>query len=103
MVAFTVFLPNTSPISSIGTDASMPVFTVTIMLIEEAQVLAARLAPTGKAMRDVFESGEGAVALQVADNGATVNGLTVLSAYRVPTGKLCPDFNTVFTGIGAMM
>ena len=38
---------------------------------------AGRVEPNGKAMRVVFESGDGAVELQVADKGAVVSGLVV--------------------------
>ena len=54
--------------------------TIIFILTSELQAPAARVEPTGKATRDVFESGDGGVALQVADNGATDNGLLVLSA-----------------------
>jgi len=55
----------------------MPVFTVTVMLMAELDEPTVNVAPAGKAMRVVFESGEGAVALHVADKGAVVSGLTV--------------------------
>src|SRR5436190_24150389 len=100
MVADRLFLPNTSPISSIGIDALMPVFTVTTILMDELQAPAARVAPTGKAMRVAEESGAGAEEDQVADRGAVVSALVV---YNVPAGKVCPDLRTVLTGIGAMM
>src|SRR5207249_3808781 len=80
-----LFLPNTSPISSIGTPASMPVLTVTIMSMAELEAPAARVAPTGKAIRVVLERGAGAVLLQVADNGAVVSALVV---YKVPFGNV---------------
>jgi hypothetical protein len=70
------------------------------MLMEELQALAAKVAPTGKAIRVVLEGGAGADELQVADNGAVVSGLVV---YKVPAGKVWPDLRTVRAGIGAMM
>jgi hypothetical protein len=70
------------------------------MLMDELQPLAAKVAPTGNAMRVVLESGAGADELQVADSGAVVSGLVV---YSVPTGKVWPDLRTVRAGIGAMM
>ena len=78
----------------------MPVFTVTIMLMAELDAPAVNVAPTGKAMRVVFESGAGAVALQVADNGAVESGSVV---YCVPAGNDWPDVSTVLAGIGAIM
>src|SRR5229473_2322590 len=95
-----LLLPNPSPISSIGTEASMPVFTVTVMLMAELDEPTVNVAPAGKAMRVVFESGDGAVALQVADNGAVESESVV---YSVPAGNDWPDFSTVLAGIGAMM
>jgi hypothetical protein len=70
------------------------------MLIPDPQVEAASVAPTGKAILVVFESGAGADDDQVADKGAVDSASVV---YKVPAGKLCPDFSTVFTGIGATM
>src|SRR6478672_5504627 len=101
MVLDRLFLPNTSPISSIGIEALIPVFTVTTILMDELQVPPeARVAPSGKAMRVVLESGAGAEDDQVADRGAVVSALVV---YNVPAGKVCPDLSTVLTGMGAMM
>src|ERR1041384_7242306 len=100
MFALMLFFPNTSPISSIVFDALMPVFTVTTRLMDELQAPEVNVAPTGKAMRVVFDSGEGAVDDQVADNGAVERAEVV---YNVPAGNVCPDFSRVFTGIGAMM
>jgi len=68
--------------------------------MDDAQVLAVSVAPTGNATLVVKASGTGAVDDQVADIGAVVISDVV---YNVPTGKLCPDFRTVLTGIGAMM
>ena len=95
-----LFLPNTSPISSIGFEALMPVFTVTTTSIPDEQLETVRVAPTGKAMRVAVDNGEGALDVQVADNGSVDNALVV---YSVPAGKVWPDFKTVLTGIGAMM
>src|SRR6266496_1364509 len=100
MVAARLFLPNTSPISSIGVVASTPVFTVTIMLMAELDEPVVSVAPTGKAMRVVLESGDGAVELQVADSGEVLSGLVV---YKVPAGNDWPDFKTVRAGIGAII
>ena len=73
-----LFLPKTSPISSIVFDALMPVLTVTTILIDELQVPPeANVAPTGKAMRVRLESGAGAEDDQVADRGAVVSALVV--------------------------
>jgi hypothetical protein len=55
----------------------MPVFTVTTRLIDELHEPAVRVAPTGKAMRVVLESGAGAEDDQVADKGAVVSALVV--------------------------
>src|SRR6185312_1836601 len=99
MVELMVFLPNTSPISSIGTEALMPVFTVTTILIDELEAPTTSVAPTGKAMRVTVFNG-GAELTQVADNGAVVKAVVV---YSVPAGNVCPAFNTVRAGIGAMM
>jgi hypothetical protein len=65
--------------------ASIPVFTVTTTLTEEPQTLVASVTPTGIAMRVVFERGEGAVVLQLAESGAVVRALVV---YCVPAGKV---------------
>jgi hypothetical protein len=51
-------------------------FTVTIMLMGELEVLAARVAPTGKASRVTVFSG-GAELTQVADKGAVLSGEVV--------------------------
>src|SRR2546423_7801604 len=104
MSAARLFLPKASPISMIGIEALMPMLTVTIMLTDELHAPpaggAGSVAPTGNATLVVEESGAGAVDDQVADIGAVVSAEVV---YSVPTGKLCPDFRTVFTGIGAIM
>src|SRR5882724_2490232 len=100
MLAAILFLPNASPISSIVFEALMPLLTVTIMLTEVAQVAAVKVAPTGNAILVVLESGTGAVDDQIADSGAVDSAVVV---YKVPTGKVCPDFKTVFTGIGAII
>jgi len=55
----------------------MPVLTVTTILIDELEVPTANVPPTGKAIRVVFESGAGAVALQVAASGDVVRALVV--------------------------
>src|ERR1044072_748274 len=101
MVAATWLAPNTSPISSIGTEASMPVLMVTTILMEVLHAPPeARVAPTGKAIRVVFESGAGAEELHVADKGAVERALVVYSARA---GKVWPDWRAGRAGPGAMM
>src|SRR5438874_11056277 len=104
MSAARLFWPKASPISLIGIDALMPVWTGTIMLTDELHAQpadgAGSVAPTGNAILVVEESGAGAVHDHVADIGAVVRAVVV---YNVPAGKLCPDFRTVFTGIGAII
>src|SRR5207302_4887356 len=85
-----LFLPNASPISSIITLASMPVGIVTIMLTDEQVPPWASVPPTGYATRVASVSGDGAVELHVADNGAIVSALCVKS---VPAGNDWPDLS----------
>ena len=55
----------------------MPVLMVTTILMAAVDAPAAKVAPTGKAMRVVLDSGAGGVVLQVAANGAVVRGEVV--------------------------
>src|SRR5215471_4103985 len=98
MLEARLFLPKASPISSIGFEALALLLIVTTMLMFALQAAGASVAPAGNAILVVFESGDGAEDDHVADNGAVERGSVV---YRVPAGKLCPDFNTVCAGIGA--
>ena len=72
IVAFTKFVANASPISSIGIEALMPVFTVTVMLIGALDEPAVRVAPTGNAIRVTVFKG-GAAPIHVAASGAVVS------------------------------
>src|SRR5882672_6663184 len=92
-----LFWANTSPISSILSEASIPVFTVTTRLIGAVAGPGANGAAMGKAMRFVSERGDGGVVLHDADKGAVPIPLLV---YRVLAGNVWPDFNTVLLGIG---
>lgn len=62
-------LAKASPISSMVTEALMPVLIVTIMLIGANDVLPAKDSPMGKAIRVTVFNG-GGTAVQIADNGA---------------------------------